>query len=465
MENKPNIILLTVDSLRADHLGFLGYQKAVSPNIDKLAQESAVFKEAYAVGPHSPYSFPAIFTSTYPLDYKGPMDVGSSRVFLSEVLKNNGYLTATFHATVRLSSFFGYDKGWDFFYDLEDPSEIGFKKKGASGKIKKKIKTVLRSYLYRFGLIWVNIFPSTFFLSRYLIYRLTKKIKNPNVDAFTLNKAAKEFISSHNKNKNQPIFLHIHYMDVHGPFFPLDYYLKKRILSRSEFIGKSIAAFSLNDSSFLLKRYIKDHLKKTLELYDDGIKYLDSQISDFFDFLKKENIWDNAIIIFTADHGEELWDHGEPAHGRNLYNELLHIPLIIKIPGKGAEIISHKVSLRGLAPTICDLVGVGGDPAFKGKNLSKVSRKIFFHQTAYNETKKVFKDIDIDNESQCFLACQTNKYKYIFRGDSGKEELYDLEIDPKEKNNIADREKAILLEMRKAIYRFKEKNPIIFHNN
>jgi arylsulfatase A-like enzyme len=451
MDKKPNVILITVDSLRADRL-----RKEINPNIDALASQGAVFSNALAVGPHSPYSFPVIFTSTYPLDYHGPMVIDRPRVFLSEVLKSNGYATALFHSTVRLSGFFGYDRGWDYFKNLENPSYRGFKKKG--GKVNKKIKTVLRGYSFRAGLFWANIFPSSFFFLRYLAYRLTKKMKNPNVPASSLNEAAKDFIKL---NKDAPIFLHMHYMDVHGPFFPYDYYTKGKTLSYSEFKAKSIAAFSFSDSSPLLKRFIKKNIKKTFELYDDGIKYLDGEVGDFFNFLKQENIWDNSVVIFTADHGEEMWDHGEPAHGKSLYNELLKVPLIVRVPDKKPEIIDKKVSLLALAPTICDLAKVKRDPSFKGGNLFKNVRKIFFHQTAYNENKKVFRDVDIDSETQCFFACQTDKYKYIMKGDFKAEELYDLENDPKEKNNIAGEEKEVLLEMREAIQEFKKKNPVL----
>ena len=193
MDKKPNIILITVDSLRADRL-----RKDINPNIESLAENSKIFNNALSVGPHSPYSFPSIFSSTYPLDCQGPMRVDEQRVFLSEVLKNNGYITAMFHSTVRLSSFFGYDKGWDFFNSLEKPSGTGFKHK--AGKARKKIRTVLRSYSFRIGLLWANLFPSSLFFARYLVYRLTKRIKDPIVNAFYLNEAAKDFVKSYKKS-------------------------------------------------------------------------------------------------------------------------------------------------------------------------------------------------------------------------------------------------------------------------
>jgi arylsulfatase A-like enzyme len=111
MKKKPNIILITVDSLRADHLGYMGYGKGISPNIDKLAGESVVFNNAFAVGPVTPHSFPSILTSTYPLDYQGPRKIERPRKLISEVLKEKGFITAAFHSNAYLSNFFGYNRG------------------------------------------------------------------------------------------------------------------------------------------------------------------------------------------------------------------------------------------------------------------------------------------------------------------------------------------------------------------
>jgi len=96
MAKKPNIILITIDSLRARHLGFMGYKKNISPNLDRLAEKSIVFTQAYVVGPNSSHSFPSLLTSTYPLDYQA-LHIDENRELLSEVLKKQGHIRLVFN--------------------------------------------------------------------------------------------------------------------------------------------------------------------------------------------------------------------------------------------------------------------------------------------------------------------------------------------------------------------------------
>jgi len=176
-----------------------------------------------------------------------------------------------------------------------------------------------------------------------------------------------------------------------------------------------------------------------------------------FDFLKNNNIWSESIIVFTSDHGEDFLTH-EAGHYDGLYNELLHVPLIVKVPGEKAEAINKKVSLIDLAPTICDLAGIGKPESFKGSNLFKNSREIIFHETGKNlniKGRDCF--VDIRDFSQCKIACQDNHFKYIFS--DGKEELYNLFEDPREINNVFEGKEDISEKMRKIIENFKENNP------
>jgi len=155
---KPNVILITVDCLRPDHLGFMGYKKEISPNLDKFSKECFVFANAFAVGPNTPYSFPAILTGTYPLDYQGPRKMERPRVFISEHLKKKGFVTAAIHSNPRLSSFFGYNRGWDFFEDITPPLQISYTKSFKKA-LKKKASQLFNFFLF--------LFPQLFFRLKY----------------------------------------------------------------------------------------------------------------------------------------------------------------------------------------------------------------------------------------------------------------------------------------------------------
>ncbi len=440
---KPNIILITVDALRAGHLGFMGYKNSITPNIDSLAKQSIVFNNAFSVGPTTPYSFPSILTSTYPLDYQGPKEIKAPRVFISEVLKKQGFTTLAFHSSPYLSDYFGYNKGWDFFQDITFPMNSS-SSQGFLGKLIKKI------------LIFVS--PKLFFRLAYLKYRI-KGPKNVKVKASFVNKLVKDFVYSL-KNQEKPLFIWIHYMDTHTP--PLCY-SENRVCSYSELIGDYVgsAVWSYGNKG-ALKRFIKNNFKKyikeTTSCYNQAIQYVDEQIGDLLNFLKKENIYQNSIVCLASDHGDEFLEHGGLGHNTQLYNEVLHIPLLIKIPGLENKIVNKKVSLIDLAPTLCDLAGIETD-VFKGRTLFGQNKDYIFHQAGFS--KKQGHHIGIENLSECRIACQSDAWKYILDYDTGAEELYNLFKDPGEQNNLSDTEVKILFQMRKRIQEFEKKNPLL----
>jgi arylsulfatase A-like enzyme len=442
---KPNIILITIDSLRADHLGCMGYEKNVSPNIDKLAEESVVFTNAYATGPTTPCSFPSILTSTYPLDYQGPQKIKGPRVLISEVLKEQGYITAAFHSNPYLSNFFGYNQGWDFFEDItfsnSSFSENFFKKK--------------------FKKITASTFPQLLFLMMYLRYRFKKKAENElKIKASFLNQLVKDFIRSAKEEKS-PFFVWIHYMDVHSPYLSQkSYYSSSKKYSYLELIGDFVSSTLHTYNTRAIRKFLKNnfrkYIKKTLFFYDEAIKCVDYEIGKLLKFFKEENIYQNSIICLTSDHGDEFLEHGEIGHSAKLYNELLYVPLLIKIPKRKNEMVNKKISLINLAPTLCDLAEIKTPPVFKGRSLFKEKEDLIFHQCGYSKEDPY---VGMKKLNRYKIACQSDTWKYIFDYGSGEEELYDLSKDRKEQNNLLKFESEILFQMRKRVEKFKEENP------
>jgi arylsulfatase A-like enzyme len=304
MNKKPNIILITVDCLRADHLGFLGYEKDISPNLDKLAKESTVFTQAFTTSSSTPYSFPAILTSTYPLDYQGPQKIEKPRVLISEVLKGEGYITAAIHSNPFLSNFFGYNQGWDFFEDITL----------ATGKLRKK--NALRDFFNEsFKNITFSFFPQLFFKIKYLKYKTKEAKIGLKVKATLINQIVKDFIQSV-KNEEKPFFLWVHYMDVHGPYFSRENYYFNKPYSYSEAIAGSYINYLIDYSQKkALRKFLEKYSQETINLYDQGVKCLDTELGKLLNFLNKENLFQNTIICLTSDHGEELFEHQEKGGG------------------------------------------------------------------------------------------------------------------------------------------------------
>lgn len=451
MIRKINVILITVDSLRPDHLGFMGYKKDISPNIDALAKEGCIFTKAFATGPITPHSFPSIFTSTYPLDYHGPGKIERPRKLISEILKEQGFITAAFHSNPFLSEFFGYNKGWDVFEEKGIKIEDSF----FQGKWRKAGRLLFKK---------INMFfsPHLFLFFSYL-KRKKEKGTALKIKGSYLTQLAKDFISSLKSKK--PFFLWLHYMDVHTPYI-LPEKLEEKTFSFQEYIASSALSFLPQYPNSRLRKIAKKYLELALELYDENIKYVDRQIGDFVDFLKEKNLYENSIIVLCADHGEEFLEHQGGSHWFSLYNELLHIPFIMKIPTFFSRTIERPVSTIDFAPTICDILQIERAPSFKGKNLFISSHSPIFHQTGVKEKPNIFSSrveviraCEIDNLNQCKMACQFKKWKYIIDFRENKEELYNLKKDPKEQNNLVKKESGKLSKMRKLIKEFQKENP------
>jgi arylsulfatase A-like enzyme len=456
MKSKLNIILITIDALRADHLGFLGYQKNITPNLDRLAKESIIFTQAFSVGPSTPYSFPAILTSTYPLDFKGPQKIERPRILISEILQKAGYITCAIHSNPYLSSYFGYDRGWDYFEDVTSP--FGQLPRGIERKLRKIFIYNLKSFIFSFH-------PPLFLWLKFLKDKLKEKKSSFKIKAGRLNQLAKDFLLSV-KEEKKPFFLWIHYMDVHSPYFPKEHYEKNKPLSYQELVAGSYINYLIDfGQKEKLRNYLKKFMQKTIQLYDEGIEYVDQEIGKFLDFLKENNFYENTILCLTSDHGEELFDHGGIEHpgisyfSRKLYNELLHVPLIIKIPKRNPQRIERKVSLIDLPSTLLSLSDLSLPSSFKGKNFFENPTFPIFHQVAPHITdifvsqKEILKIL-----SEYKIAIQTKNWKYIFDNKTKEEELYNLLKDPKEKENLAKTEIQVLKEMREKVKDFIKGN-------
>jgi len=428
-----NIFLITVDSLRADHLGCYGYGRNTSPNIDKLAKEGLLFKQAVANGQCTPVSFPVIICSQYPRLFEKSFNFRPKDAkMIQEALSERDYQTAAFLSNPYISSFFGYDRGFDLFEDFLNLSH-------------KKIKRGLVAFIKkRFG--WVYS-PMKKIYAKIRISRGVGAYENADV----INKRVVEWLEKDYQGK---AFVWIHYMDVHTPYIPSKKCLMQ--VGAGEITKNDIKEIRNNISK--IPDYLKEAMwEKIIGLYDAEIRFVDDKIGWLIEYLKEKKIYDDSLIILTSDHGEELFDHGGFVHPAKLYDELLHIPLIIISPEIESAEIETPVSQLDIAPTIISLIDGSREESFEGEIIiSKKGRydgredKFVMSVCSINEENK----IDGEGNGSLLVSCRSRKLKLIYNEKTQDYEGYDLINDPKEERNIYQKKLDTFLVYKEKIHEF-----------
>lgn len=374
-----NIIVIVVDCLRADHLSCYGYFRKTSPNIDSLAGEGILFEQAISQAPNTLLSFASIFTSQYVFTHgvdninRGLAD---SALTLAEVLKIYNYRTAAFLGGVLLNPVYRLDQGFDNYFYID--------------KVTPSFKDILPG-----ALGWLK----------------------------------------ERKEKKEKFFLLLHGNDLHTPYrFPIEFVYDQG------YEGKLREPAFDDNFSLIYKSRIWEKGKEPIPLsdrdmefiiaqYDEGINYVDKLIGNFLNKLISLKLLDKTIIVLTADHGEGLFDHDWFFHEFNLYEGTIRVPLIIRIPQIDAKekIISHKVQLIDLMPTILELVGIEVNRNAEGYSLVPLLTK---------EAKQEFNQYTFTESTINQASIRSDEWKLIYSPD--KVELYNLKADPKEKINLVD---------------------------
>lgn len=305
--HKPSIFILLIDGCQQSHLGIYGYHRSTSPHIDEFAKDGVVFKNAYANATFTGSSVATLFTGLFPqhhqfmsLSHKLP----ERFYLLPEYLKKKGYQTSVYSEAGNVTYKFGFGQGVD--------------------DIRK-------------------------------MFRMTHNPKN-----------RQKYLKNHihycfNKwtDKNGLLFSYVHYRAPHFPLLPpppfLDMFKSdKPKIDRSQRLIRKISDLKKAGHKFN-KREIQD----IIDDYDSSICHVDSQLGDLIQILKRKGLYDDSLIIFTSDHGEALYEHGELGHGYNVFNETSQVPLVVKFPKcmnlKGY--VDTVVQLADIFPTIADLFG------------------------------------------------------------------------------------------------------------
>ena len=383
---RPNIILISIDALRADHLSCYGYHRNTSPNIDKLASQGVLFKNAFSQATWTLPSHISIFLSQYPWTHKvvGPgKRIGKSSVTLAEILKNQNYITAGFVGAPFISLTYGFDQGFDFLFDR----------------------------------------PKTWHTIKFHKDNLFRWLE---------------------KVKDKKFFLFLHTYDVHSPYDPPMPY-------RALYIGDYSDQRCLNklvDYELTALNLSPEEINYMIALYDAGINYVDDEIGELVKKLKKLNIFNNSIIIITADHGERLGERGRIGHGGEASRIVTHVPLIMKVPEIGqGKVIEEIVESIDIMPMILDILHISPPEGMQGKSILPLIKG------SGTEANFVAYTSDGGKKANLSRAIRTEEWTYIMNQD-GPDELYDRINDPKEQKNIIEKRPFIAQKLKEELEDF-----------
>ncbi len=431
----PNVLLIVLDTVRADHLSLYGYGRETTPTLDALVRRGVTFEMARSPAPWTLPAHCSIFTGRWPNELHigtptQPLD--ATYPTLAEFFAKQGYQTAGFVGnTYYCNTWFGLARGfqhYEDFYEHEDRISIE--------------SAVRCSYLGR-RLISLVTEPA---------YNARSDTPNPPKDARKINHDFARWLESRH---DRPFFAFLNYFDAHDPYLtppgtqkhfgvvPESSQDRDRIRFWDKFIVEHAQNLSLNPP--------ERDLALAEDAYDDGIFALDQQLGELFEALERQGILENTIVVVTSDHGEEFGGHELYGHGMSLYRPELHVPLLIVAPSGAPEgrRVPEVVSTRNIAATLADLTGRSAASPFPGRSLASYwddSREA--PARADDEVVSILSILDhpraqprsnVAPSHNGTLTSLVVDDKVYIRDDFGREQLYDLNTDPDETLNLIDR--------------------------
>ncbi len=404
--NQPNVILLTLDTLRADMLSCYGYKTRTTPHIDRLAEKGLRFDQAITGGSWTQAAFPVLMTSTYASMYGGCLGpLSPERPSPIEALAKHGYTTAGFSTGPLLSRSYGYARGFETFVDLvPDESDPPLRHLKGGERL---LRIPITHYVS--GLVGKRTRPARLYVSA---DQLTNRVCQwlDRVEG--------------------PFFSWVHFMDIHWPYHREETLTYPQEIAQAwkdlaHYHGVNWNGLTITDA----------HRARYMNLYEQALQYTDAQIGRLLEYLNKSGRLSNTVIIIVSDHGEEFLERGRWGHFEtNLYDEILKVPLIIYLPDLPAgQIIQKQVRTLDIMPTILDICGCPIPPRVEGSSLRPLWARTGFIYDAPISISEMWRD------ERHIIAVRTEKYKYIWDSrQPNKPLLFDLQTDPGEQHNVIE---------------------------
>lgn len=433
--NAPNVLLLVLDTTRAQSMGLYGYQRPTTPQLQRLAATGVNFRRALSAAPWTLPSHASMFTGCLPyvlkVGYKAPLNTTYPTV--AEAFTQNGYATAGFVANwYYCCRAFGLSRGFSHYEDY--PNSAG--------------QVLLSTSLGRR------------FTDRIEFRRLIDYYEYfDRLPAATINQ---EFLRWLDQQTDQrPFFAFLNYGDSHMPYLPPPPFDTQFGPRRQPGHYDHLTTRALKHDWVDMQRLNPEQLQAEIDAYDGTVAYLDQEIAGLLETLESRGLRENTVIVITADHGEHFGEHkaaSAPAglfgHGNSLYLPLLHVPLLILGPGRvpaGKE-IAQPVSLVNLAATLTDLANLRSTTRFPGESLARHWEGIAINPAPLiSQLGSVETLVQTDPDRAGGLQSVILGHLHYIRNVGGREELYDCEDDAGEERNLARTDKG-----RQELKRFRE---------
>jgi arylsulfatase A-like enzyme len=400
-ELRPNIILVTIDTLRWDHTSLSGYFRDTTPVLTRLASEAVDFDTVYTPTSSTAPAHATMFSGLLP-SHHGLLRNGESLPadipVLPAELEKLGWRTSAVVSSFVLNHRFGWFRGFGAFHDTFDPSH------------------------------------ATVMVDTWNGFEVQGGVLDQRADAAT--DQAIRAIEELSRDRRSPFFLWLHYFDPHSPYVPPPGF----------------------DSAFPPLTEPEDPLAAWERHYDEEILFTDTELGRFVSFLRDRRLLETTLLIVTSDHGEGFMEHGFVQHGIGLWEEFVRVPLLIRLPGgrQGGRRVTDPIDLTDLLPTIIDLLnlewpapvdGMSLRPFLEGRDAAKgphPPRAIFLERQPYRPDATcrynlppwiaAGRDEPIETPSR---GVRFGRWKFLENREIGLQELFDLQADPTERVNLA----------------------------
>ncbi|MBD3367647.1 MAG: sulfatase-like hydrolase/transferase [Candidatus Eisenbacteria bacterium] len=405
-----SVLLVVLDSLRADHTPWHRYDRDTAPSLGRLAERSTVYSCAFAAGPSTISCMKGLLSSTYPLERPDPDSLSGLRRSVPDTFRSAGARTLAVVSNPLLSPGAGWDRGFDDFVGESDLAGDG-----PSPSRLRRAAAAVRGLpaLSRAALRWQR----------------ARQLRSGIPPYPTAGSVVDRALSWIRENGDAPFFAWLHIAEPHSPYVPIpkhrECFLRRRVSVRR--LARVMADVETRQASLS-----KEDVELLIDLYDAHIRTADDQLGRLLDGLEELGLLDRLTIVVTADHGEEFREHGEIGHGHmgatpKLYDEIIHVPLLIKLPGSGRpEVKDGLVSHLDIGPTLLEVAGLPPE-GMRGRSLlsSAEGDVDAADAAAWSE---------FEWEEKWVISRRTATEKFIYDERTGSER-YDLSRDPLERHN------------------------------